>query len=122
MKMPTHHGTLGHLGGWLNTARNEACTHWPSLEIIALQERGEDADAREQPGREVDDGNADPHRAFTRRGADRHQPAHALRDLIEARTLVKRERACEPRGKGIWHSRYIAVPVDRLGSGMDSIA
>ncbi len=55
---------------------------------VALQQRGEDADGAEQPGGEVGDGNADPHRAFARRAGDRHQPAHALRDLIEARPLV----------------------------------
>ena len=42
----------------------------------------------EQPGREVGDRNADPHRALARRAGDRHQPAHALRDLIEARALA----------------------------------
>ena len=42
----------------------------------------------EQPGGEVGDGNADPHRALAGRAGDRHQPAHALRDLIEARPLV----------------------------------
>ena len=42
----------------------------------------------EQPGGEVGDGNADPHRTFAGRAGDRHQPAHALRDLIEARPLV----------------------------------
>ena len=55
---------------------------------LALQQRGEDADGAEQPGREVRHGNADPHRALARRAGDRHQPAHALRDLIEAGALV----------------------------------
>ena len=55
---------------------------------VALQQRGEDAHGAEQAGGEVGDGNADPHRAFARRAGDRHQPAHALRDLIEARPLV----------------------------------
>ena len=55
---------------------------------LALQQRGEDAHGAEQPGGEVGDGNADPHRALARRAGDRHQPAHALRDLIEAGPLV----------------------------------
>ena len=55
---------------------------------VALQQRGEDADGAEQPGGEVGDGDADPHRALAGRAGDRHQPAHALRDLIEARPLV----------------------------------
>ena len=33
-------------------------------------------------------GDADAHRALAGRAGDRHQPAHALRDLIEARPLV----------------------------------
>ncbi|MGY4334582.1 hypothetical protein ACVWWG_008999 [Bradyrhizobium sp. LB7.2] len=55
---------------------------------LALQQRGEDAHGAEQARGEVGDGNADPHRAFARRTGDRHQSAHALRDLIEARPLV----------------------------------
>ena len=55
---------------------------------VALQQRGEDTHGAEQPGGEVGDGDADPHRALARRAGDRHQPAHALRDLIEARPLV----------------------------------
>ena len=44
--------------------------------------------AQKSPCGEVRDGNADPHRAFAGRAGDRHQPTHALRDLIEAGTLV----------------------------------
>src|SRR5215213_8891292 len=55
---------------------------------VALQQRGENTHGAEQPGGEVGDGDADPHRALARRAGDRHQPAHALRDLIEARPLV----------------------------------
>jgi len=69
--MPTHHGSLGHLGGWLNTARDEACTHWPSPEKSRSKSAVRMPMNAEQPGREVDDGNADPNRAFARRvGAD----------------------------------------------------
>ena len=57
---------------------------------VALQKCGEDAKRAEQPGGEVGDGNADPHRTLAGRAGDRHQPAHALRDLIEARPLVIR--------------------------------
>ena len=55
---------------------------------LALQQRGEDAHGAEQAGGEIGDGNADPHRPFAGRAGDRHQPAHALRDLIEAGPLV----------------------------------
>ncbi len=44
--------------------------------------------AQKSPGCEIGHGNADPHRAFAGRAGDRHQPAHALRDLIEAGALV----------------------------------
>src|SRR5213078_4035733 len=39
------------------------------------------------PGGEVRNRNADPHRSLPRQAGDRHQPAHPLRDLIDARTL-----------------------------------
>src|SRR5664279_5715001 len=55
---------------------------------LALQQCGENAGGAEQSRGEVRHGNADPHRALVRRAGDRHQPAHALRDLIEAGTLV----------------------------------
>src|SRR6185437_9507357 len=55
---------------------------------LALQQRGEDAERAEQPRREVGDGNPDPHRAAAWRAGHRHQPAHALCDLIEAGALV----------------------------------
>lgn len=55
---------------------------------VALQQRRQYAHGAEQAGGEVGDGNADPHRAFARRAGDRHQPAHALGDLIETRPLV----------------------------------
>src|SRR5262249_6431666 len=55
---------------------------------LALEQRGQYAHSAEEPGGEVSHGNADPHRTFTRRAGDRHQPAHALRDLIEAGALV----------------------------------
>ena len=44
--------------------------------------------AQNSPAVRVRHGNADPHGAAAARARDRHQPAHALRDLIEARTLV----------------------------------
>ena len=55
---------------------------------VAFQQRGEDAERAKQPGGEIGDRDADPHRALAGRAGDRHQPAHALGDLIEARPLV----------------------------------
>ena len=66
----------------------EVCTHWPSPETSRSKQRGEDAHGAEQARGEVGHGNADPHRALAGRARDRHQPAHALRDLVEARSLV----------------------------------
>ena len=39
----------------------------------------------EEAGGEIGDRDADAHRALPRQAGDRHQPAHALRDLVEAR-------------------------------------
>ena len=44
--------------------------------------------AQNSPGGEVGHRKADPHRPAAGRASDRHQPAHALRDLIESGTLV----------------------------------
>src|ERR1019366_6293470 len=55
---------------------------------LALQKSRENPVGAEQPGREVRHRDADPHRSLARRAGDRQQPAHALRDLIEAGALV----------------------------------
>ncbi len=51
---------------------------------LALQERHHDPLGQEAAGREIGDRDADPHRALTRQAGDRHQPAHALGDLVDA--------------------------------------
>src|SRR6202035_3673777 len=53
--------------------------------FLALQKRDQDAGRRQQPGTEIGDRNADAYRALPRQAGHRHQPAHALRDLIETR-------------------------------------
>ena len=60
---------------------------WPLLGFLAFEQRDQDAERREQPGAEIGDRNADAHRPLPRQAGDRHQPAHALRDLIEARPV-----------------------------------
>ena len=40
--------------------------------------------AQNSPAAQVGDRNADPHRPLAGQAGDRHQPAHALGDLIEA--------------------------------------
>ena len=67
---------------------SEVCTHWPSPETSRSNSAVRMPRAQNSPGGEVGDGDADPHRPFAGRAGDRHQPAHALRDLIEARALV----------------------------------
>ena len=54
---------------------------------LALEQREQDALRGEQAGAEVGDRDADPHRPLAGQAGDRHQPAHALRDLVEARAL-----------------------------------
>src|SRR5262245_878644 len=54
------------------------------LRPLALEQRNHDAERAEQPGTEVRDRNPAPHRPLPGQAGDRHQAAHALRDLIEA--------------------------------------
>ena len=65
-------------------------THWPwpdfSRSMIAIG----DAPGAEDAGAEVGDRDADAHRALPGQAGDRHQPAHALRDLVEARAQAVR--------------------------------
>src|SRR5439155_17835815 len=54
------------------------------LRLLALEQGDHDAERAEQPGAEVRDWNPDPYRSLPRQASDRHQAAHALRDLVEA--------------------------------------
>ena len=56
------------------------------LRLLALEQRHQDAERAEQAGAEIGDRDADAHRPLAQAG-DRHQPAHALRDLVEARPV-----------------------------------
>ena len=57
------------------------------LGFLAFEQRDQNAEGGEHAGGEVGDRDADAHRSLTRQAGDRHQPAHALRDLIEARPI-----------------------------------
>ena len=59
----------------------------PFARALALQQRDEDADRRIEPGAEIRDRDADAHRPPAGLAGNRHEPAHALGDLIEARPL-----------------------------------
>src|SRR5207244_3083397 len=71
------------------------------LRFLALEQRGHDAERAEQSRAEIGDWNADAHRALSRQASDRHQPAHALRDLVEARPLFVRPVLAEAGDRAI---------------------
>jgi hypothetical protein len=54
---------------------------------LALEQRDGDAVGRDDAAAQVRDGDAHAHRALVRQSRHRHEPAHALRDLVEARPL-----------------------------------
>ncbi len=78
---------------------------WPLLGFLALQQRDQDAERREQSGAEIGDRNADAHRPLPRQAGDRHQAAHALRDLIEARPVGVGAVLAEAGNAGIDEAR-----------------
>jgi hypothetical protein len=55
--------------------------------VAALVERGEDAERGIEAGGDVGDGGAGAHRSASRLAGRHHEPAHALRDLVEPRAL-----------------------------------
>ena len=59
-------------------------TCWPLPDFSRSSSATRMPSAQNRPAREVGDRNADPHRPLPRQAGDRHQSAHALRDLIEA--------------------------------------
>ncbi len=60
----------------------------PLARFLALQQGDEDADGAIHPRGQIGDRDADPHRPLAGQAGDRHEPAHALRDLIEAGTAA----------------------------------
>ena len=60
----------------------------PLAGALALEQRDHDADRAEQAGAEIGDRDAGAHRALPGQAGDRHQPAHALRDLVDARPVA----------------------------------
>ena len=65
----------------------DVCTHWPLPVLLALQQRHHDGLREEHAGGEVRNRDADAHGALARQAGDRHQAAHALRDLVDAGSL-----------------------------------
>jgi hypothetical protein len=76
---------------------------------LALQQRDQDAHRAENPRRQIGDRDADPHRSLPRQPGDRHEPAHALGDLVEAGPVAIGAALAEARDAGIDQAR-----VDRL--------
>jgi len=66
---------------------------------VALQQRGQNAHGAEKSGAKISDRNADPHGPWPE-GRDRHQAAHALRDLVEARPFGVRPVLAEAGNTG----------------------
>ena len=79
---------------------SELCTHWPLPERLALEQRGHDAERREQARGDVGDRRAGAHRSLARDAGDRHEAAHALRDLVEARPVAVGAVLAEARDAG----------------------
>ena len=63
-------------------------------------QRREDAERGEQAAGHVGDRAADAHRAFAGLAGDRHDAAHALRDLVEAWTVAVRAVLAEAGNAG----------------------
>src|SRR5262249_37972259 len=76
---------------------------------LALQQGDEDAERAENSRAEIRDRNPGAHRALPRQAGDPHQPAHALRNLIEARPLAIRAVLAEAGDAGVDET-----PVERL--------
>ena len=77
--------------------------------LLTLQQGHQNAHCTEDAGGEVGDRNADAHGPLSRKSGDRHQTAHALRDLVEAGTFAIRPVLAEARNAGI-HQPWIDRP------------
>src|SRR5215510_4974506 len=71
------------------------------LRRFPLEQRHQNAERAEQSCREVGDWDADAHRPLPRQPGDRHQAAHALGDLVEARAIAIGAGLAETRDAGI---------------------
>ena len=61
---------------------------------LAVEQREHDAVGEQQARRGVVDRDADAHRAAAGVAGDRHEPAHALRDLVDARRGPRTGPSC----------------------------
>ncbi len=65
--------------------------------FLALEQRRHDPERGEKARRDVRDRGARAHRSLAGQPRDRHEPAHTLRDLIEARPVAVRSILAEAR-------------------------
>ena len=72
--------------------RSELCTHWPLPETSRSSSAVMMPSAAQRPADDVGDRGAGAHRSLARQPGHRHQAAHALRDLVEARAVAVRAR------------------------------
>ena len=92
---------------------SDVCSHWPLPEFSRSSSATRMPLGREDPGAQIGDRDADAHRALPGSSGDRHQSAHALRDLVEAR--ARRERTClaEAGDAGVYQARVAASTASR---------
>ena len=73
--------------------------------FLALEQRGHYSECREQSRSHVGDRRPRAHRPLSRQAGDRHQPTHALRDLVEARPRLVGPGLAIGRDRGIDDAR-----------------
>ena len=69
----------------------------PHAGALAVEQRHQDAQRQQVAGGQVVDRDADAHRPLPGHAGDRHQPAHALGDLVDAGPLGIRARSGRSR-------------------------
>ena len=79
--------------------------------LFAFEQRHHDTECCKQSGRHVGDRRACAHRSLPRQAGDRHQPAHALRDLVEARPFLVGAVLAIGRDAGIDDARIDGLQV-----------
>ena len=86
---------------------------------LALDQRDQNALRQEDSRAQVRDRNPDSHRALARNAGDRHQAAHALGDLVDARAIAVRAGLAETRDAAVddaWveHTEGLVVDAQAL--------
>src|SRR5665213_1946470 len=109
-------GLLGDLAG-LQPARRLEVEHeylrfeergvdpLPLAGLLALDQRHHHRLRQEEPGAQIVDRDADPHRPLPGEAGDRHQAAHALGDLVDAGALGVRPGLAEARDAAVDDAR-----------------